>query len=60
MRRGLIARTSVSAIITLPASPLMAQIHNAKKREPAMLTRWSASRRQVVDLEEIIGSGGRI
>jgi putative SOS response-associated peptidase YedK len=27
------------AIVTLPASPLMAQIHNAKKREPAMLTR---------------------
>ena len=26
-------------IITLPASPLMAEIHNAKKREPAILTR---------------------
>ena len=25
-------------IITLPASPLMAQIHNTKRREPAMLT----------------------
>jgi putative SOS response-associated peptidase YedK len=25
-------------IITLPASPLMAEIHNTKKREPAMLT----------------------
>jgi putative SOS response-associated peptidase YedK len=25
-------------IITLPASPLMAQIHNSKQREPAMLT----------------------
>jgi putative SOS response-associated peptidase YedK len=27
------------AIITLPASPLMAEIHNAKQREPAMLAR---------------------
>jgi len=27
------------AIITLPASPLMAEIHNAKKREPAILVR---------------------
>lgn len=27
------------AIITLPASPLMAQIHNAGKREPAILSR---------------------
>ena len=26
------------SIITLPASPLMAQIHNTKQREPAMLT----------------------
>jgi putative SOS response-associated peptidase YedK len=26
------------SIITLPASPLMAQIHNTKRREPAMLT----------------------
>jgi putative SOS response-associated peptidase YedK len=26
-------------IITLPASPLMAQIHNAGKREPAILSR---------------------
>jgi putative SOS response-associated peptidase YedK len=26
------------AIITLPASPLMAQIHNTRRREPAMLT----------------------
>ena len=27
------------AIITLPASPFMAEIHNAKKREPAILRR---------------------
>lgn len=27
------------AIITLPASPLLAEIHNARKREPAMLQR---------------------
>jgi len=33
------AVTRSFAIITLPASPLMAQIHNAKQREPAMLAR---------------------
>lgn len=44
------AVTRSFAIITLPASPLLAEIHNAKKREPAMLARedcaaWLAGNR---------------